>query len=151
MTDYVGAYCRGVEAALARVSDGPLARLHGVNFAAVQGWHDSGIPLSIVERAIEETAERQRGRGQPVRIRVEFLDRDVRRMADEHRRRIGPQRRGERPEHPVEPLEGSEDGKRRARMATLSLAIERHGDRASAADLEAWRAELADLEAQETR
>ena len=45
----------------------------------------------MVERAINETAERQRGRGQQVRIRVAYLDRDVRRIADGHRRRSGPE------------------------------------------------------------
>ena len=54
-------------------------------------WIRDDIPLSVVERAINETAARQRGRGRPVRIRVAYLDRDVRRMAAEHRRRCGPE------------------------------------------------------------
>ena len=86
----LGAYCRKLEAALLKASGGPLARITGPDFAVVLEWLEGDIPLSVVERAIAETAERQRRRDQQVRIRVAYLDRDVRRIADEHRRRQGP-------------------------------------------------------------
>ena len=86
----LGAYCRKLEAALLRASGGPIARITGPDFAVVLEWIEGDIPLSVVEKAIGETAERQRGRGQQVRIRVAYLDRDVRRIADGYRRRRGP-------------------------------------------------------------
>ena len=150
MSDDTNTYCRDVEAMLLRASGGPLARITGPDFAVVQGWIDDAIPLSVVGRAIDETAERQRGRGRPVRIRAAYLDRDVRRLAAELRRQLGP-RRGERcddtPAGPVAPSRINEDAERRSRMTTLRLAIERHADRAGAGDLQAWRDELAALEA----
>ena len=86
----LGAYCRKLEAALLKASGGPLARITGPDFAVVLEWLEGDIPLSVVEQAIGETAERQRGRGQQVRIRVAYLDRDVRRIAEGYRRRQGP-------------------------------------------------------------
>ena len=65
----LGAYCRKLEAALQRASGGP-ARITGPDFAVVLEWIADDVPLSVVEKAIAETAERQRGRGQQVRIRV---------------------------------------------------------------------------------
>ena len=68
----------------------PPGRIIGPDFAVVLEWIRDDVPLSVVERAIDETAARPRGRGQPVRIRVAYLDRDVRRIADGYRRRRGP-------------------------------------------------------------
>ena len=144
-------YCRDVEAMLLRVSGGPLGRIAGSDFAVIQGWISDGIPLSVVGRAIDETAERQRGRGRPVRIRAAYLDRDVRRIAAELRRQLGPRRRepDDTPAGPVAPDQIDRNTERRRRMTTLQLAIEQHGDRAAAGDLQAWRDELAALEAKE--
>ena len=59
----------------------PAGRIIGPDFPVVLEWIRDDVPLSVVERAIDETAARQRGRRQPVRIRVAYLDRDVRRTA----------------------------------------------------------------------
>ena len=85
----LGAYCRRIEAAL-QVGEGSPGRITGPDFAVVLEWIEDDVPLSVVEQAIKETAARQRGRGQQVRIRVAYLNRDVRRIAAGHRRRRGP-------------------------------------------------------------
>ena len=87
----LGAYCRKIEAALHAAAGAP-ARITGPDFAVVLEWIRDDVPLSAVERAIGETAKRQRGRGQPVRIRVAYLDRDARGIEAGRRRRVGPVR-----------------------------------------------------------
>ena len=143
----LGAWCRKIEAALGAAA-GAGARIAPADFPAVLEWIRDDVPLSVVERAIDETARRQRGRGQPVRIRVAYLDADVRRAWRALRLRLGPSGVGGRRE-PVDPQEVDADARRRNRIVTLKLAIERHGDRAGAAELAAWREELAGLEAEE--
>ena len=112
-------------------------------------WIRDDVPLSVVEKAIDETAKRQRGRGQQVRIRVAYLDIDVRRIWRVLRRRLGPCGADRRERMRPQPGEGDRDRARRNRIATLRLAIERHGARAKAGDLKAWRDEMAGLEAEE--
>ena len=84
----LGAYCRQLEAALQRASGGP-ARITGPDFAVVLEWIRDEVPVAAVEKAIAETAVRQRGRGQQVRIRAAYLARDVRRIDAARRRRVG--------------------------------------------------------------
>ena len=96
-----------------------------------------------------------------MRIRVAYLDRDVRRLADELRRAVGPAATRTRAapaerdtkadrQAPAEPAGIDRRAEHRARMTTIELAIERHGDRASAGELRAWREELAALQEEGT-
>ena len=88
--ELVADYCAGVEAAVQRRIRGPLARITGADFAVVLEWARAGIPLSVVERAIDDTVERLRSRGRPAWIRVALLDADVLRVERERRRAVGP-------------------------------------------------------------
>ena len=94
----VADYCAAVEQALRRRTTGHLTRITGADFSVVLGWAQDGVPLGVVERAMDDTAERQRSRGQAPRIRVAFLDGDVRRCEREYRRAAGP---GARPAAPA--------------------------------------------------
>ena len=143
----LGTWCRRIEAALAAAAGAP-GRIGPADFPTVLEWIRDDVPLGVVERAIDETARRQRGRGQQVRIHVAYLDADVRRAWRALRRRLGPSGGGAQRE-PARPREVDVDAERRNRIVTLRLAIDRHGDRAGAAELAAWREELAGLEAGE--
>ena len=85
-------YCRAVEAHLTRANGGHIVRIVGPAFSLVRGWEASGIPLSVVERAIGQKAERHRqgtaGRsGRP--LRIEFCENDVQELFADWKRAVG--------------------------------------------------------------
>lgn len=91
-TSSVADYCRQVEAHLTRVNGGHLVRIVGPGFALVREWETAGVPLSVVERAIDQKAERHRqgvaGRsGRP--LRIEFCESDVRELFEDWKRAVG--------------------------------------------------------------
>jgi len=85
-----GEYCRGVESFLCRKNDGHLIRVVGPAFEMVCGWEKAGIPLAIVERAIEKRHFRysaDSSRRRP--LRIEFCEGDVLELFDQWRRAVG--------------------------------------------------------------
>ena len=84
-------YCRDVETYLCRRNGGHLIRIVGPAFAMVRGWADAGVPLTIVERAIDACCARREARGGAVRpLRIEFCEAEVREQFDRWRRAVGP-------------------------------------------------------------
>src|SRR5687768_9805070 len=87
----VGGYCRHVEAYLCRRNGGHLVRIVGPGFALVRGWAAEGVPLSLVERAIDVCSERREARREATRpLRIEFCEAEVREQFQRWRRAIGP-------------------------------------------------------------
>ena len=91
-TSSVVEYCRAVEAHLTRANSGHLVRIVGPAFSLVREWEAAGIPLSVVQRAIDQKADRHRqgtaGRsGRP--LRIEFCENDVRELFDDWKRAVG--------------------------------------------------------------
>lgn len=91
-TASVADYCRAVEAHLTRVNGGHLVRIVGPAFALVREWESSGIPLSVVQRAIDQKAERHKQgaaarSGRP--LRIEFCENDVRELFEDWKRAVG--------------------------------------------------------------
>jgi hypothetical protein len=87
----VGGYCRHVEAYLCRRNGGHLVRIVGPGFALVRGWAADGVPLSLVERAIDACSERREARRDAARpLRIEFCEAEVRDQFQRWRRAIGP-------------------------------------------------------------
>ena len=85
-----GEYCRAVESFLCRKNDGHLIRVVGPAFEIVCGWEKTGIPLGIVERAIEKRHSRYSADGSRRRpLRIEFCEGDVLELFDEWRRAVG--------------------------------------------------------------
>ncbi len=85
-----GEYCRAVESFLCRKNDGHLIRVVGPAFEMVCGWKRTGIPLSIIERAIEKRYLRYLADGSRRRpLRIEFCERDVLELFDQWRRAVG--------------------------------------------------------------
>ena len=86
-----GGYCRHVEAYLCRRNGGHLVRIVGPGFALVRGWAADGVPLSLVERAIDVCSERREARREAARpLRIEFCEAEVRDQFQRWRRAIGP-------------------------------------------------------------
>lgn len=85
----VGAYCRAVEAHLARVNDGHIIRLVGPAFELTRGWALAGVPLSIVFHGIELKAERHRAGRSRRPLRLEFCEHDVNAAFRAWRRAVG--------------------------------------------------------------
>ena len=85
-----GAFCRAVESYLRGKNDGHLIRIVGPAFEMVCGWAKAGIPLRVVERAIDRRYVRYHARG-PKRhpLRIEFCEADVLEAFDEWRRAVG--------------------------------------------------------------
>ena len=86
----IGEYCRAVESFLCRKNGGHLIRVVGPAFQMVCDWERTGIPLGIIERAIEKrhlryTADRARRRP----LRIEFCEGDVLELFDEWCRAVG--------------------------------------------------------------
>ena len=85
-----GELCREVESYLCRRNDGHLIRIVGPAFEMVCGWASTGIPLSVVERAIDRTAARYYAKGPKRRpLRIEYCDADVLDLFDEWKRAVG--------------------------------------------------------------
>lgn len=107
MTDDAGidiaAYCRHVEAYLCRRNGGHLVRIVGPGFELVRGWASEGVPLTLVERAIDICSERREARREGARaLRIEFCEADVRAEFQRWRRAVGPYLGGAVEEEPAE-------------------------------------------------
>jgi len=86
-----GAYCREVESYLSRRNGGHLIRIVGPAFEMVRGWADAGVPMSIVQRAIDACAERRESRREALRpLRIEFCEGEVREQFQRWQRAVGP-------------------------------------------------------------
>lgn len=84
-------YCRDVESYLCRRNGGHLIRIVGPAFSMVQGWAREGVPLTIVERAIDTCSERRESRREATRpLRIEFCESEVRAQFQRWRKAIGP-------------------------------------------------------------
>lgn len=87
----IAAYCRHVEAYLCRRNGGHLVRIVGPGFELVRGWAAAGVPLTLVERAIDVCSERREARRDGARaLRIEFCEADVRAEFQRWRRAVGP-------------------------------------------------------------
>jgi hypothetical protein len=101
-----GAYCREVEAYLCRRNGGHLIRIVGPAFEMVRGWADAGVPVSLVQRAIDVCVERREARRDVAKpLRIEFCESEVREQFQRWRRAVGPYVAGladdEEPEDPA--------------------------------------------------
>ncbi|MDQ3171621.1 MAG: hypothetical protein M3Q55_15915 [Acidobacteriota bacterium] len=57
----------------------------------MRGWADAGVPISLVERAIDACSERREARREAARaLRIEFCEAEVRDQFQRWRRAIGP-------------------------------------------------------------
>ena len=116
-----GAFCRKVESYLCRKNDGHLIRIVGPAFELVCGWSDAGIPLRVVERAIDRRHARYHARGPRRRpLRIEYCEADVRDLFDEWRRAVGVGVRGgagPEPDH-VSATPGSPEGSATAAISS---------------------------------
>jgi hypothetical protein len=130
----VGAFCRQVEAHLARVNAGEIIRITGTGFELVRGWALEGIPLSVVCHAISVKAERHRAGRATRPLRIEFCATDVRAEYTTWCRAVGLTNR------PAEDPGGRgvpADDRRRGSLAKhFQRAIDRLSVSASQADLE---------------
>ena len=86
----VGQYCRRVESYMCQKNDGHLIRIVGPTFDLVRGWADGGIPISVVERAIDRTYTRYYAIGTKRKpVRVEYCEQEVVVLFDEWKRAVG--------------------------------------------------------------
>lgn len=88
----VADYCRAIEAHLTRVNGGHLVRIVGPGFTLVRDWEAAGIPLSVVQRGIDQKAERHNAgaaarRGRP--LHIQFCADDVLQLFDDWKRAVG--------------------------------------------------------------
>ncbi len=82
--------CRAVESYLCRKNDGHLIRIVGPAFELVCGWAAAGIPLRVVERAIDGRHARYHAKGPRRRpLRIEYCEDDVLDLFDEWKRAVG--------------------------------------------------------------
>lgn len=91
-TPSVADYCRAIEAHLTRVNGGHLVRVVGPAFSLVREWESAGIPLSVVQRAIDQKAERQRASNigrRPRPLHIEFCTDDVWQLFEDWKRAVG--------------------------------------------------------------
>ena len=85
-----GELCRAVESYLCRKNDGHLIRIVGPAFELVCGWAAAGIPLRVVERAIDRRYARYHATGPRRRpLRIEYCEADVLDLFDEWKRAVG--------------------------------------------------------------
>lgn len=85
------AYCREVESYLCRRNGGHLIRIVGPAFELVRGWAGAGVPMSLVQRAIDACVERRESRREAARpLRIEFCEAEVRDQFQRWRRAVGP-------------------------------------------------------------
>jgi hypothetical protein len=87
--EQIGAYCRRVEAHLTRVNGGHLVRIVGPAFDLVRQWAESGVPFTVVARAIDMKAERHERGAATHPLRIEFCERDVMDIFAHWRRAVG--------------------------------------------------------------
>lgn len=85
------AYCREVESYLCRRNGGHLVRIVGPAFEIVRGWAESGVPITLVRRAIDVCSERRESRRETSRpLRIEFCEAEVRDQFQRWQRAVGP-------------------------------------------------------------
>lgn len=85
------AYCREVESYLCRRNGGHLVRIVGPAFEIVRGWADTGVPITLVRRAIDVCSERREsGRETSRPLRIEFCEAEVRDQFQRWQRAVGP-------------------------------------------------------------
>ncbi len=85
-----GEWCRAVESYLCRKNDGHLIRIVGPAFEMVCGWAAAGIPLSVVQRAIDRRFVRYYARGPRRRpLHIGYCEADVLDLFDEWKRAVG--------------------------------------------------------------
>ena len=85
-----GEMCRAVESYLCRKNDGHLIRIVGPAFELVCGWAAVGIPLRVVERAIDRRYARYHAKRPKRRpLRIEYCEDDVLDLFDEWKRAVG--------------------------------------------------------------
>jgi len=119
-------YCRDVEAYLCRRNGGHLVRIVGPAFALVRAWAEAGVPLTIVERAIDTCCERREARRGAARpLRIEFCEAEVREQFERWRRAIGPYIGMEAPAG----ADGADDTEGDARAIGLASHLARAGER----------------------
>jgi hypothetical protein len=109
-------YCRELERYLCQKNGGHLIRIVGPAFETVRGWAESGVPLTVAYRGIDQYCTRQKAgaalRARPVRI--EFCERDVLTLFDEWKRAVG-----------VARTRSEAEGSQAARKAPLASHVER--------------------------
>ena len=130
----VAEYCRAVEAHLTKVNGGHLVRIVGPGFALVRSWEAEGIPLSIVERAIEQKAERhQLGAGGRTgrALRIEFCEADVRALFDDWKRAVGVMADASVADDPAAGASPEASAEPASRKPSLSKHLERVSERLS--------------------
>ena len=107
----VSAYCREVEAYLCRRNGGHLVRIVGPSFELVRRWAESGVPISLVQRAIDVCTERRESRREASRpLRIEFCEAEVRDQFQRWRRAVGPYLGASASEDEPSPAEGESAG-----------------------------------------
>ncbi len=85
-----GELCREVESYLCRKNDGHLIRIVGPAFEMVCEWAAAGIPLGVVERAIDQRYARYYAKGPKRRpLRIEYCEADVLDLFEEWKRAVG--------------------------------------------------------------
>src|SRR5688500_11918762 len=86
-----GQFCGAVEAYLCCRNGGHLIRIVGPSFEMVRGWAENGVPVSLVQRAIDVCSERRESRREASRpLRIEFCEAEVREQFQRWRRAVGP-------------------------------------------------------------
>lgn len=128
MPESIAAYCRDVESYLCRRNGGHLIRIVGPSFEMVRGWAESGVPLSLVQRAIDVCSERREARREAARpLRIEFCEAEVRDQFQRWRRAIGAFVTIEdgRSKTEEEKTEETEDGRARGLAGHLTRASEK--------------------------
>lgn len=133
-TSSVVEYCRAVEAHLTRVNGGHMVRIVGPGFSLVRDWEAAGIPLSVVQRAIDQKADRHRqgtaGRsGRP--LRIEFCENDVRELFDDWKRAVGVMSQSPDAPAPDAPSAATTEVVPSSRRQSLSKHLERVAERLS--------------------
>ena len=121
-----GEYCRAVESLLCRQNDGHLIRVVGPAFEMVCDWERTGIPLGIIERAIEKRHLRYTADGARRRpLRIEFCEGDVLELFDQWRRAVGaPQAAEQRAGIVSAASESKPDNGNRSPRTTLTAHLE---------------------------
>lgn len=128
-----GAYCRDVESHLCRKNHGHLIRIVGPAFELVRGWATRGVPLSVVQRAVDLAHTRYTAKGPQRRpLRIDYCEADVAELFDQWKRAIGVRVVGARAA-PAGADDGA-DGRRGSRRRSLAAHIDDVASR-----LRTWR------------
>ena len=110
---------------------GHLVRIVGPGFELVRTWASTGVPLSVVFRAIDLKAARHQAGTSRRPLRIEFCDDDVRELFAGWRRAVGIPASSE--PDPAEPVAEPDEPAGAARR-TATKELDRAIDRLSRAD-----------------